>query len=507
MKASILLTLLFCCGILIETFFSVSIGILCWLIPAAGLFLINPKLSSIGLGIIVLLLGIFHTSVFKLPTYNDIVLIDFQRFDNHVIVRGVVVSDPEERRIKNYTKTVFHLSLNEIYINEEWQKREGKILVNLFLKDKPRIGDLVEIDGKMHYPYNFSEETHFSYTHHLANRGIKFILSVGKSGRMEILGRTPHDWILKKVFSVRKQLAAVFKEHLSPQESALMVALVLGQQEYISKPLRQLFVETGTAHVLAVSGFNVGVVAFVTFFILKMLFLPRTFQYVISILVIIVYAIVTGGQAPVVRATIMGVIFLLSFLIDREADVMNSLALSAFVLLILNPMTLFDISFQLSFLSVYFIMLIYPPILTAMKKAIQMEEHWLLEQILQSLAISLAAFIGVSGLIVYYFGIVTPISIIANLIIVPLSSLNIILGLCLLLFHWICPILVEPFTMCIHLCLNLTVALTYVLSQVPAAYFYLPKMSPNWTFGYYGLLIFGLTIPKILTIFRKKSAF
>lgn len=488
MKPSILLTGLFCLGILVQTYVPVPFSFLCWSIPAGFLTLIKPKWSAWGLGLVIFLLGIFHTAVFRLPLYDDVSLIDLKRFDNHVSVRGVVVSDPEEKRINNYTKVVFHLKVQEIYVNDRWQQREGKILVNLFLKGKPQIGDILLLEGKLHYPYNFSEDTHFSYSEHLSNRGIQFILSVGKSGKADVVGRAKGDGVFKKIFQTRARLADVFRSYLSPKESALMVALVLGQQEYIPKTLRQLFVETGTAHILAVSGFNVGVVAFVVFFILKMLFLPRTFQYVISIVVIIFYAVVTGGQAPVVRATIMGVIFLLSFLIDREADVLNSLSLSALILLMLNPLTLFDISFQLSFLSVYFIVIIYPSMLEGMKKVLKLESHWLANQILQSLSISLAAFIGVSGLIVYYFGIVTPVSIVANLIVVPLSSLNIVFGLCLLLFHWICPVMAEPFTMCIHLCLNLTVVIAYVLSQIPAAFFYLPKMSSAWTFGYYGIL-------------------
>lgn len=489
MKPSILLTGLFCLGILVQTYAPVPFSFLCWSIPVVFLTLIKPKWSAWGLGLVVFLLGIFHTAVFRLPLYDDVSWIDLKRFDNHVSVRGVVVTDPEEKRIKNYTKIVFHLKVQEIYLNDRWQEREGKILVNLFLKLKPQIGDILLLEGKLHYPYNFSEDTHFSYSGHLSNRGIKFILSVGKSGKADVTGRVPGDKVLKKIFQTRAQLADVFSRYLSPKESALMVALVLGQQEYIPKSLRQLFVETGTAHILAVSGFNVGVVAFVVFFILKMLFLPRTLQYVISMMVIIFYAVVTGGQAPVVRATIMGVIFLLSFLIDREADVLNSLSLSALILLVINPLTLFDISFQLSFLSVYFIVIIYPSVFEGMKKVFNLENHWLVDQMLQSLAISLAAFIGVSGLIVYYFGIVTPISILANVMVVPLSSLNIIFGLCLLLFHWICPVLAEPFAMCIHLCLNLTVVIACVLSQIPAAFFYLPKMSSWWTFGYYGVLV------------------
>ena len=500
MKPSVILTALFCAGIFIQTFAPVPLSFLFGLIPISLLLLINPKYSVFGLGVTIFLLGILHTAVFKMPLYDDVSLIDLKRFDNHVSIRGVVVSDPEEKRIKNYTKTVFHLKVQEIYVNDRWQPRDGKMLINLFLKMKPEIGDILLLEGKLHYPYNFSEDTHFSYVEHLSNRGIKFILSVGKSGKADVIGRARGDRVFKKIFQTRARLAEVFRSYLSPKESALMVALVLGQQEYIPKSLRQVFVETGTAHILAVSGFNVGVVAFVVFFILKMLFLPRTFQYLISIGVIIFYAVVTGGQAPVVRATIMGVIFLLSFLIDREADVLNSLSLSALILLIINPLTLFDISFQLSFLSVYFIVIIYPSILEGMKNVLKVGNNWLVDQILQSLAISLAAFIGVSGMIVYYFGIVTPISILANVIIVPLSSLNIIFGLCLLLFHWICPFLAEPFTMCIHLCLNLTVVIAYVLSQIPAAFFYLPKMSSWWTFGYYGLLVL------ILYWSRMKSA-
>lgn len=509
MKPSIILTCFFCAGIISESYAPIPIGVLWGLILMAWAGAMCFKFKQTMWMVLFLLLGAMHTAVFKLPLYNDVSKIDLYRFDNRIKVRGIVVSDPDKKHIKNYSKNVFYLEVEELYLNNSWQTKEGKILVNLFLDSKPEYGDILLLEGKLHYPYNFSKDTYFSYSEHLSHRGIKFILSVGKFGKVECLGKNEGAVFLRKIYKFRSSLAEIFKKYLSPKEAALMIALVLGQQDYIPNTLRQLFVETGTAHILAVSGFNVGVVAFVAFFILKLFFLPRKVQYVFSILVVIFYAVVTGGQAPVVRSAIMAVIFLLSFLIDHEADVLNSLALAAMILLIVNPLNLFDVGFQLSFLSVFFIVRMYPVILKIIQATFQIEHNFLIDHLAQSLAVSLAAFIGVSGLIVYYFGIVTPISIVANLVIVPLSSINIVLGLCLLMIHNVSPIFAQAFAMCIHLCLNVTVVFAYLLSQLPLAFFYIEKMPKVWIYGYYFMLFIWLNRSKIslkISTFKPKAA-
>ena len=195
----------------------------------------------------------------------------------------------------------------------------------------------------------------------------------------------------------------------------------------------------------------------------------------------------------------MAVIFLLSFLIERETEPLNSLALAAMIILAMNPLDLFDVGFQLSFISVFFIVQFTPALF-----------RWILRRwpdsdtiiskvrlfIFQSLAVSLVACLGVAGLIAYYFHIVTPITVLANLLIIPLTSLNTALGLGLIGVGLIFPSMVGIFTSCIDLTLNLMIAVVYGLSRVPGAYFMLPDMTVVQVIFYYGVILLLMYIGK-----------
>ena len=121
-------------------------------------------------------------------------------------------------------------------------------------------------------------------------------------------------------------------------------------------------------HILAISGFNVGIVAYVIFLFLKIFPLGRRGHYILTILILIVYAVLTGGQPPVVRATIMAVVFLAGFILEREPESINTLSCAALFILLVNPVNLFDVGFQLSFVSVLAIIVFYPKCVSVFAK-------------------------------------------------------------------------------------------------------------------------------------------
>ena len=113
-------------------------------------------------------------------------------------------------------------------------------------------------------------------------------------------------------------------------------------------------------HLLAVSGLHVGVIAFIIFFLAGIFGLPRNFKFAITIFALIFYAVMVGGRPSVVRAAVMGTVFLGSYVFKRNADIYNSLGLAAAIILICNPDQLFDLGFILSFVSVFFIIYMAP---------------------------------------------------------------------------------------------------------------------------------------------------
>ena len=135
-------------------------------------------------------LGVIHFRTYKtLPAQHISQTAKFY-YGAPVLLEGVVVSDVEQRQRGNALKTTFRLEVKRLKGRKEWQKSRGEVLVNLFRGENIFYGDYLAIEGKLHKPFNFSSENKFSYRDYLDRKGIKYILSVKKQGRAEVLGIT-----------------------------------------------------------------------------------------------------------------------------------------------------------------------------------------------------------------------------------------------------------------------------------------------------------------------------
>ncbi|MDO8618300.1 MAG: ComEC/Rec2 family competence protein, partial [Candidatus Uhrbacteria bacterium] len=200
-------------------------------------------------------------------------------------------------------------------------------------------------------------------------------------------------------------------------------------------------------------------------------------------LAIVFYCFVAGSSPPVVRATIVFVIASFGYIIDRESDILNSLSLAAFLILLANPKELFDPSFQLSFGSVVSIILFTPRIEEIFGKR--------KNYITKSAAVSIAASIGVFPIVAKYFNIVSPIAVLANLVIVPallvltvasfvFLSLNIVGAVfCLGWMGTILSVLTWA-----------TFYINHMLAQTPLSYIRIPSPSPFFICAYYAVLAY-----------------
>ncbi|MCC6758708.1 MAG: ComEC family competence protein [Candidatus Omnitrophica bacterium] len=401
---------------------------------------------------------------------------------SQITVRGVV--DGEVRPLRA-SRLSFVLNLRETKINGQWQKVSGKVLVNLFQDLPLQYGDDVVLSGKLHAPFEFSKSKKFSYRKYLGRQGIYFILSVKKTAHVEIFQHRQGNPLLTQLSRWRHSASSVFSRYLQPYEAALMQAMVLGERLNIPKFLKDIFAQTGTAHILAISGLNVGIVVAVLFLVLRMLPGPVIVTYLLTMIFITLYVVLTGASPSVVRAGIMSVVFLTSFVIERETDSINSLSFAALLLLVIDPQNIYDIGFQLSFLSVLTIMLFYPQSMNLVKPFLNKYPNPVLKFICESFAVSLAATLGVAGLIAYYFQIVTPVSLVANIFVVPLSTLALILGIGLLACGFISPL----FAICIQFVLNLMVWIMALCQQFPFAYYNLKDVNAWGVISYYCFVI------------------
>jgi len=418
-------------------------------------------------------------------------------------IKGVIVSDVEKRKAVNGSKKTFTLDVRKVKADWGWQQIKGKVLVNAFNRPEAAYGDYVMLEGKLHRPYNFSAEKNFSYRDYLSRRGIYFILSIKKSAEARILDRNRGYAFKALSFKVRNKLKSILTGNLSPNEAGIMSAILLGDRSGISKPIRTLFVQTGTAHILAISGLHIGIVAALFLVFIKTIPVGRRGQLGTVIVLLTAYAFLTGGRPSVVRAAIMMVTFLMSLLIEKEFDAFNALCLAAVIILVINPLNLFDVGFQLSFVCVLSIIYLNLVVKKDNRNGLLrkgagsgrfIQNRWSY-YIFQSFYLSLSIWIGVTGLIAYYFGIITPVTIFANLIVVPLVSVVVALGFGLLAVGILLPSCASIFAACIKVALNVMVGLIYLCDKIPFAYIYIKEVNMGHVTAYYSALFLMIFTP------------
>lgn len=393
-----------------------------------------------------------------------------------VTIKGVIVSDPTVRKTSYGEKTVF------VFQAQEYQEQHvvGKLLVNAYGRREVAYGDQIVITGKMHRPFEYEDAGHFSYRAFLEHQYIYHILSVKKE--TALIKITSNQWSLQRFsFAIQKKLRRVIDKYLSPKEAGLIAAMTLGDRAHIPQHIRILFERTGTAHILAISGIHIGMVVFLFMLVVGLFPMPRSVKFILVIVLLVGYVLMTGSRVSVIRASIMVSCLFLSLVFERESDSLNALGLAAMVIIMAHPAALFQVGFQLSFMSVVSILMILP----YTERWSFLERGWP-KRLKQSLMVSASAWLGTLGVVAYYFGIITPVAIVANLVIVPLMSVVVVLSFGMLATSFI-PFLASSFAVCLKVTLSAMAACAYLFSHLPGAYVEWSMSLPQ-VLMYYGVL-------------------
>lgn len=309
------------------------------------------------------------------------------------------------------------------------------------------------------------------------SQGILAAMRADSIRRIIRLNYHPGFSLKKFALQLKEKLEKIILCHTSKITAGVLEAMLLGDKKYVPPLLYQAMMKSGTVHILVVSGFNVGIVAFIVGLFLKLLRMPRRLRFCLAIACLILYCLLTGASTPVVRATVMGIFFIFGFLLKREPDICNSCALAAIFILAANPRQLFDIGFQLSFASVLSIIYLYPR-LRALLSIGHIKIKYL-RFMLDGCLVSLSAWLGTMGFIAYYFKIFSPITVVANIFIVPLAALITLCGFSLVFTALIFPALAPLFSPANELLVILLLKIDAFLIKVPGACFYLfDKASP-----------------------------
>lgn len=270
-----------------------------------------------------------------------------------VILKGVVDDFPARREICDS----FALKVKEIVFKGKIYKVEGKVKVLDFLKKRVMYGEELILRGRFSKTYG-----ELSYQTYLRQKGIYSVLTVGKAGFIKQTGKKRYNLLKYLAFKIRTRSIDLLFRYLPSPQAGIFSAMLLGERSYILPYFSRLFIQTGTVHILAISGLHIGIIGFTLNIFLKATRLKRRMRYILVILFLIFYCFLTGSRVPVVRATVMTVILLLGVFLKRRTKLSHSLSVSCLLILILRPSEIFDISFQLSFLSVMSIVYLSPKI-------------------------------------------------------------------------------------------------------------------------------------------------
>ncbi|MFC5408297.1 ComEC/Rec2 family competence protein [Larkinella bovis] len=345
-----------------------------------------------------------------------------------------VVSSQAENRTKTYR---VELDINRVLTQDRWQAATGRLIVYLDKADaeKPRYGDVWLVAGgprPIDPPLNPGE---FNYKRFLANRGIYHQQYVKPANR-HILGHAPPNGFRAVAYSLNEWADSVYTDHLGQtQEFAIVKAMILGIRDEIDPDLQQAYSAAGAVHILSVSGLHVGVLFGAVSLLLGFLKRLKGGRYLFAVLMLALlwfYALMTGFSAPVLRSAFMFSLMLIGQTINRAHNPLNTLAASAFLILLIDPYALTSAGFQLSYLAVGGLILLYQPLYQSITF-----RTWMGDQVWKLTVLALVAQLATFPLAVFYFHQFPTYFWLANPLVVPLSSLVLVLAMGLLVVGWI----------------------------------------------------------------------
>lgn len=243
----------------------------------------------------------------------------------------------------------------------------------------------------------------------------------------------------KFIEAVRDKIRASFNTYSPGIAGGLLSALILGDKSDVEPSIRDSFAETGVIHVLAVSGLHVGYILIILLLLKNMLGLPWGWDRIIVILGLSIFVMITGGKASVVRASIMAGLYILAPVVNRQVNIWNIIATAGFIILCFNPMDLFDLGFQLSFLAVISIVFFYNWLNETLPEKIRVNNilNNNIRFVWGLFLVSFAAQIGTLPLTSFVFGKIPIVALIANVFIVPLIGVLVGIGFAILFLSWI----------------------------------------------------------------------
>lgn len=453
----------------------------------AGVVIYLKKLYRYGWLIVAAALlvgGIFRINLdlADLPN-ND--LSHFNDLGRRVEVVGEIVREPDLRPDRTYLT----VSADTLIYDRTRIPVSGLLIVKLkYSTSDYNLADYVNLRGYLSTPLSARNPGAFDYRKYLLTKKVRSYMSIKLKTDVNLIRQQSGNLLLTEiVIPLRKYMLDVFDKHLNNPQSALIGGFLIGETRFIPREIYENFRDTGTLHLLAVSGSNVALVVGTVAFLLLLIRVPLRIRYIISFLVILLFCHLSYNQPSVIRASVMISLYILGRLAYRKPNYVSIISVASLLILMFDPLMLWSVGFQLSFAAafglIYFIPIIYKRV-PQKKGRFSMVPNFFVITFFSSLVAQAA----VAPILAYNFNTIPLVGFIANLVVVPLSSLTVIGSLVLAVLGWFQP-LAGLVGMIADLLLRFTIWSVEFFASLPMIR--LDLAAPDWSLiaVYYVILV------------------
>lgn len=367
---------------------------------------------------LILLAGCART-VLATPSFGPDHLAAYRDAGENVTVIGVVDREPDVRD----TFQLLRIRAESITLGDETASRteavHGLLLARVARYPTRQYGERLRLTGRLMTPRVFPD---FDYRDYLARQGIYVVIYYP---RVRVLDQDHGSPFWHAIYNLRQHISTVITHILPEPYAALLSAILLGKRSGIPASLYAQFNATGASHVIVISGSNIAILCGVLSVVVTRLAGRRIALYV-SLLGIAIYVLLAGADAPVMRAAIMGGLYVLALRFGRRTEVRTSLVFAAALMTMINPAWLRDPGFQLSFSATAGLIWLAPlleDVLTRWLIRLRGAAALLSGLLGDGLVVTLAAQVATLPVIAYHFGRVSPVSLLTNVLIVPVQPL------------------------------------------------------------------------------------
>ncbi|MBR0261252.1 MAG: ComEC/Rec2 family competence protein [Selenomonadaceae bacterium] len=414
---------------------------------------------------------------------------DISKFAGQAVqVSGIVREEPQIKILPNgMTQVRFFVDTESIKLKDTEQKIRGGLILTYYPKENEtlptaRIGDKISAGGNLKLLHNYNNPGQIDTVTRMKANGITARMSAGKQG---ITVEEIDGGILIKFL----RLIAAFREHyresmtevMSKEDAAAIFAMLFGGYAGLNPELVEDFQTTGIVHILSVSGSHMSILAMATAWLCLLFRLPKNVTFVFGTFIIGSYAILSGLLPQVLRSATMGVLIFFAKTLDAEAEGARLLTLTALVMLINQPLLLFDVSFQLSFTATAGLMYLSESLRNSMER--------LPKFFSAPMSMTIAAQLASLPVVVWYFNQISLSSVLANVFVMPLLEIVIVGGLLGGLIAGVIPIVGKIFFTGEALIFGAGAELNRIFANLPFSAVQVPTLGLLAGFFYYAALI------------------